>query len=316
MKRITVSQIILSTLGLGLLLGVALVYRHYRIDMDEAYRRIEAGGKVIQTACGPIEYTEFGEGAPMLIVHGSGGGYAQGVYFARLIGGNFRWIAPSRFGFLGTPAPNNASSELQADAHACLLDALGIERVGLVGCSLGGPSALMFTQRHPERVTSLVMASAASHAIPDRPGFQAAVFKVFLNDFFFWGMVHLMPGGLLDLLGVPAAFQKELPAGDLQAAFQFLEDIIPMGARLQGQLLEERMSRIDETLVRQIQAPTLVVHAKDDTLVTFDHAEFTAQEVPGAQLIAEEKGGHLAFLFTVNRQALEQVLQFLEKYNP
>ena len=36
----------------------------------------------------------------MLIVHGAGGGYDQGEYFAKIIGGNYRWIAPSRFGFL------------------------------------------------------------------------------------------------------------------------------------------------------------------------------------------------------------------------
>ena len=58
--------------------------------MSLAYQRISSGGKVIETACGPIQYTEFGEGAPMLIVHGSGGGYDQGEYFARLIGGNYR----------------------------------------------------------------------------------------------------------------------------------------------------------------------------------------------------------------------------------
>lgn len=58
---------------------------------------------MIKTTCGPIEYTEFGDGSPVLIAHGAGGGYDQGEYFARLIGGNYHWIAPSRFGFLGTP---------------------------------------------------------------------------------------------------------------------------------------------------------------------------------------------------------------------
>jgi pimeloyl-ACP methyl ester carboxylesterase len=66
----------------------------------------------------------------MLIVHGAGGGYDQGKCFAELIGGDFRWIAPSRFGFLGMPVPKGAGSALQADAYACLLDALGIDRVG------------------------------------------------------------------------------------------------------------------------------------------------------------------------------------------
>ena len=79
-------------------------------------------------------------------VHGSGGGYDQGAYFARVIGGDYRWIAPSRFGFLGSPAPAGANTPRQTDAYACLLDALGIERVGVVGVSMGGPSSLMFAR--------------------------------------------------------------------------------------------------------------------------------------------------------------------------
>ncbi|HCB50282.1 MAG TPA: alpha/beta hydrolase, partial [Chloroflexi bacterium] len=53
--------------------------------MTFAYQRVSTNGKMIETACGPIQYTEFGEGAPMLIVHGAGGGYDQGEYFAKLI---------------------------------------------------------------------------------------------------------------------------------------------------------------------------------------------------------------------------------------
>jgi len=309
-------QIFFSLVGIGLIVTGGLTYRHYRIDMAQAYKRVSSGGKVIQTACGPIEYTEFGEGAPILIVHGSGGGYDQGKYFGSLIGGKFRWIAPSRFGFLGTPAPEGANSDLQAEAHACLLDALGIKQVSVVGISLGGPSALLFSQHYPERVISLVMASAASHAIPARPAFQTTVFKAFLNDFVYWGIVHISPAGLLDILGVPASFQKELSSEELTRAYAFVEDIMPMSSRRQGQLLEERMSQYEETLIKKIQAPTLVVHASDDTLVPFDHASFTAQNVPGAMLITLEKGGHLAFMFDVNAQALRQVRQFLEHHNP
>ncbi len=75
------------------------------------------------------------------------------------------------------------------------------------------------------------------------------------------------------------------------------------------------MSQYDTSLVKQINAPTLVVHARDDSLVPFDHAEFTAQNVKGAQLIPLEKGGHLALMFSVNAEALNQVKQFLEKNN-
>ena len=311
-----IRKILILSLGVGVVVTIGNIYRHYRQDMDQAYRRVSSDSKIIQTVCGPIEYTEFGEGYPVLIIHGSGGGYDQGKYFAGLIGGEFRWIAPSRFGFLGTPAPENANSGLQADAHACFLDALGIEQAGVVGISLGGPSALLFAQRYPERVTSLVMISAASHPIPVRSGFQATVFKAFLNDFVYWSIVHTNKAMLLDLLGVPAAFQDELSSEEMEQAFAFVEDIMPMGARRRGQLLEGRMSQFDVNLVQNIQAPTLVVHAQDDTLVPLDHANYTAKSILGSQLIVVDKGGHLALMFDLNAHALLQVEQFLSSTIP
>jgi pimeloyl-ACP methyl ester carboxylesterase len=306
---------ILGLIGILLVVIAGLIYSRFRADVDKAFQRVSSNSKVVQTSCGTIEYTEFGEGEPMLMVHGSGGGYDQGEYFARLIGGNFHWIAPSRFGFLGSPAPDDASSEKQADAYACLLDALKIDRVGVVGVSLGGPSSLLFAQRYPERVSSLVMISAASFPIPPRPALQTVVFKAFLNDFVFWSIIQTNKSGLLDMLGVPVSFQKELLPDELAMAYSFVDDIMPMGARLNGQLLEGEMSQYDTSLVKQINTPTLVVHARDDSLVPFDHAEFTAQNVKGAELIPLEKGGHLALMFSVNSDALEQIRQFLNKTN-
>ena len=47
-------------------------------------------------------------------------------------------IAMSRFGYLRTPMPADASPEAQADAHVCLLDALGIGKTAAMGGSAGG----------------------------------------------------------------------------------------------------------------------------------------------------------------------------------
>ena len=165
MNKKLVKRFIVGAVVLTVVIPGGLVYRQYRADMSLAYQRVSSGGKMIETACGPIQYTEFGDGAPMLIVHGAGGGYDQGAYFARLIGGDFHWVAPSRFGFLGSPVPVGADSAQQADAYACLLDVLGIDRVGVVGVSMGGPSSLLFALRHPQRTTS---PSIRSYSIASR----------------------------------------------------------------------------------------------------------------------------------------------------
>jgi pimeloyl-ACP methyl ester carboxylesterase len=315
MNKRLFKRAILGSIVIAVAIPGGLVYRQYRHDMSLAYRRTSSGGKMIETACGPIQYTEFGQGAPMLIVHGAGGGYDQGEYFAKVIGGNYRWIAPSRFGFLGTPVPDGVDSSLQADAYACLLDALGIDRVGVLGVSMGGPSSLLFALHYPQRTTSLVMISAVSHAVPPRPAIIATLFNVFLNDFVFWSMVHVGPGGLLAALGVPPEVQQQLSPQEVAQLHAFLESIVPMGARRNGQLLEQHMSEYDAEQIQNIQAPTLVLHARDDTLVFFEQGEFTASHIPGAQLIPMEKGGHLALMLDMNAGAREKVLEFLQQYN-
>ena len=315
MNKKLVKRFIIGAVVLTVVIPGGLIYRQYRADMSLAYQRVSSGGKMIETACGPIQYAEFGAGAPMLIVHGAGGGYDQGEYFAKLIGGNYRWIAPSRFGFLGSPVPDDANSSLQADAYACLLDALGIDRVGVVGVSMGGPSSLLFALHYPQRTKSLVLISAASHAIPPRPAIVATVFKVFLNDFVYWSMVKLSPSGLLVALGVPMEVQEQLSPEEVAQLNGFLESIEPMGARRNGQLLEQQMSEYDAAQITKIQAPTLVMHAPDDTLISIEQGEFTAKNIPGAQFVTMEKGGHLALMFNVNAGAREQLREFLEQYN-
>jgi pimeloyl-ACP methyl ester carboxylesterase len=73
------------------------------------------------------------------------------------------------------------------------------------------------------------------------------------------------------------------------------------------------MSEFDAGQLSHIQVPTLVIHARDDMLVSFEHAEFNATNIPGAQLIPMEQGGHLVLVMKMNAQAVEKVREFLER---
>ncbi len=310
-----IKRFVLGSAVLLVVIPGGLVYQQYQQDMSLAYQRVSSGGKVIHTACGAIQYTEFGEGPAMLIVHGAGGGYDQGEYFAKLIGGDYRWVAPSRFGFLATPVLEGADSSKQADTYACLLDSLDIDRVGVVGVSMGGPSSLLFALHYPQRTKSLALVSAASHALPRRPVLLSTIFNAFLNDFVYWSMVHLSPGGLLAALGVPDDVQKHLSSQEVGQLHAFLNSMEPMGARQKGQMLEQRMSEYDAQQIQKIRAPTVILHARDDTLVPFEQGEFAAQTIPGAQLIPMEMGGHLALMMNMNVKAKQRLQEFLAQYN-
>ncbi len=82
---------------LGSIIAVILIVARptYRSDIRAARKR--SGSQVIETKCGPIEYATMGEGPPVLVVHGAGGGYDQGLWIARdSVGEGFHILLPLR----------------------------------------------------------------------------------------------------------------------------------------------------------------------------------------------------------------------------
>src|SRR5215204_3835630 len=93
--------------GIIAALGIATYF--YRADIQQARDRVSRGSQMAETPCGPIEYAVVGNGPPVLVVHGAGGGFDQGLDIgAPLVEQGFRVIAMSRFGYLRTPLPDDA----------------------------------------------------------------------------------------------------------------------------------------------------------------------------------------------------------------
>lgn len=134
------------------------IFRRFRRELTAIEQDLGAGSQLAYTDAGPIEYAREGCGRPALVIHGAGGGYDQGLMLGRgSFGEDTEIIAPSRFGYLGTPVPEDPSPAVQADAHAALLDTLGIDRAIVFGASAGAPSAIELALRHPARVSALIL---------------------------------------------------------------------------------------------------------------------------------------------------------------
>src|SRR5215217_1502048 len=157
-----------------LALGAAGVgtYLAFRADMRDARARLLAGSRVVSTARGPVEVTDVGDGAAVLVVHGTGGGFDQGMNIARGFmgewGEGFRRIAVSRFGYLRTPMPQDPSSAAQADALAAVLDTLEVPRAHVIGVSAGAHPTAQFALRYPEKVEALILAVPALYTPPEQ----------------------------------------------------------------------------------------------------------------------------------------------------
>src|SRR5215208_6182321 len=277
-----------------LALGAAGVgtYLAFRADMRASRARLLAGSRVVSTACGPIEVAEVGDGPPVLVVHGTGGGFDQGLNLARgLVGEGFRCIAVSRFGYLRTPLPQDASAAAQADALASVLDTLETPRVGVIGVSAGAHPAAQLALRHPEKVEALVLAVPALY-VPPEPGPPVIITDYVLrSDFLVWLMGRLAPPVMLRVAGVPPSVQRDLSPEQRK---ELLDGFFPASARVAGLANDLRnVTPVAPDLpIEELQMPVLLIGVADDPYRSAPVVRYSAGRIPGVRAIVLERGGH------------------------
>jgi 2-hydroxy-6-oxonona-2,4-dienedioate hydrolase len=281
-------------------------------DMRRAYARVDGVAAVLEFPLGSLEYTQGGTGIPVLVVHGGGGGFDQGELLVQtVLGDGFHWVAPSRFGYLGSSMPQNVTWDDQADAYAFLLDHLGLERVAVLALSQGGASAFLFAERYPERVSSLSCISCgAAHsteelqATADRKGRILAA--IFSRDFPYWAVTRAFQRQFMGLMGADKEVVAGLTPEQLLSIGLVIEYMNPVAPRAAGATFDNQ-ARLPGKRLAGISAPTLIVHAVDDTLQLYHNAEFAVATIPGAELMSFESGGHV--VMAVEQEAVRVAVQ-------
>jgi esterase len=114
-----------------------------------------------------VYWTWRGAAPPALLLHGIGNYGRYWDLFADAIAGRLQLVAPDARGHgeSGRPADGYAPADFAADALA-ILDRLGIERVVVVGHSMGGLHSINLAARYPERVQALVIVDASPEPLP------------------------------------------------------------------------------------------------------------------------------------------------------
>ncbi|GAA2117930.1 alpha/beta fold hydrolase [Actinomadura napierensis] len=231
----------------------------------------------------------------VLFLHGSGPGATGLSNWERIItdlGHRFRCLAPDQIGFgdsshpAGAPRGMGPFNELRAEALLALVDALGLEKVHLVGNSMGGQLALLMTLARPELVGKiLLMGSGGAPDMPVSPGLKhlrefyanpsAASLKGLLSEFVY--DLEPMRGTIDRVVAERMAYvNREDVRRSHEASFD------PNGAR--------RFFTPEE--LATITHEVLCVHGRDDRIIPVDASRYFAEAIPNANLYVLGRCGH------------------------
>lgn len=297
-------------------IGIVAVAARYLREISAARKELNnLGSQVIETDCGPIEYAVVGEGYPVLVVHGDMGGFDQGLMQTHLIDAGFQVISVSRFGYLRTPMPAEVSVTRQADAHACLLDALGIQQAAVFAFSAGATSSIRFAARHPERVSALILLCPAAPGKVKVSSPPRAIFDTLMrSDFAYWALItYLRP---YRIVGVPKGFvltpEFEAEVKDI------LAKTLPLSERMDGFIFDtygdqpefyESISETSPYPLGEIETPVLLINAADDPYAVPENVRGLAERFPNARLYVVPDGGHP--LLGHSEEVKAEISQFL-----
>ena len=270
----------------------------YRRDLEAAQRRLADPPVPVRqasTPVGTVEYARYGCGPTVLVLHGAPGGWDQGVDWARRrLGPGHDVVAVSRFGYLGSPLPEGATTALQADAYAALLDHLGVGRADVAAMSAGAMTAIRFAGQHPDRVRRLVLESPM---LPTRKPVRlppAAVYRFFAAAQPLWWALPRLPVVVRLAAGAPRRALDDDARAELA---ELNATSLPLGPRVAGGVFDRSVAAPelarDELPVDRITARTLVVNAAEAMLASHEDAAAFVRRLPDARLVDVPTGGHM-----------------------
>ncbi|HWU22121.1 MAG TPA: alpha/beta hydrolase [Nocardioides sp.] len=266
-----------------------------------------ARGSSIDAAGISTHYHDVGEGDPVLFLHGSGPGvsaYANWQHALPFIGERARVVAPDIVGFGHTDRPSDVRYSLRTwtDHVWGFLDTLGLERVSVVGNSLGGRIALQMAEDDQSRLDRLVLMGSPGVGMTLTDGLKA------LRAY------EPSPEAMRDLLRGHFAVDPALITDEL-VRIRYEASAAP-GAHEAYRLMFFHPDHagselaITEEQVRAVTRPTLLVHGREDNIVPVDVALTMLRLLPDADLHVFARCGHWTQIERA-RDFNEVVSQFL-----
>ncbi|MHA1907162.1 MAG: alpha/beta fold hydrolase [Candidatus Thorarchaeota archaeon] len=316
-----------------LLVWIIITFRRWKKSLLNA---LYSNSEIATTSVGEIEYVLEGSGPVILMLHGSPGGYDQGLlYKDLLINEGFSLLSISRPGYLRTPLTTGETFEEQADAIEALLVTLGISKVAILGVSGGGPIALHFALRHPDRLWALLLMAAVSNEYSvtqeqmdsllarlflsgSMADFGAWIYDILTRRSTAWSLKEALKETMIVDPEERDTYVKQVMDFPEQVDWlkRFVRTTCPMSPRMIGLNNDIKLlQQVSFTNLEDIKCPTLVIHGTVDGDVSFSNAEFAASSIPNAKLYAIENIGHIAWLGEHVPEMNSELIRFLKEHS-
>lgn len=245
----------------------------------------------VQTGGFSTNYHDLGSGTPVLLIHGSGPGvtaWANWRLVLPALAARFRTVAPDMVGFGYTQRPNGIEYSIETWIRHALdfLDALGIDRVHLIGNSFGGAIALALAVRHPDRVSRLVLMGSVGLNFELTRG---------LDDV--WGYTPSI-NNMRHLLDIFAA-DRTLVTDEL-AEMRYRASTRPGVQEAYAAMFPAPRQRWIEALstpedaIGRLDCETLIIHGRDDEVIPLGSSLRLHQLISKSQLHVFGRCGHWA----------------------
>lgn len=246
-------------------------------------------GRTIRAGEIETNYHDHGEGHPIVLLHGSGPGVSAYANWRLNIGPlseRFRVIAPDAVGFGYTERPDGIEYNRDAWVRHLrdFLDALGLERVGLVGNSFGGALTLAFTCAYPERVDRFVLMGSAGLSFELTPALDEI-----------WGYTPSLENmeRLLKLM----AYDLSLMSPDLARVRYAAASRPGVHEAYAAMFPEPRQASIDrlatpEDEIKKLSHEVLIMHGRDDRILPMDVSLRLFKLIDRAQIHMFGRCGH------------------------
>jgi serine/threonine protein kinase/DNA-binding SARP family transcriptional activator/alpha-beta hydrolase superfamily lysophospholipase len=170
-----------------------------------------------------------------------------------------------------------------------VVDAVGVERFPLLGLSQGGPIAIAYAMRHPERVSHLILYGSYARGKRKRnltadqiDEVEAQVKLIQLG----WGRDNPAFRQVFTSMFIPEGTSEQ---------YHWFDDLMRASASSENAArLFEGFNTIEVShLAAQVNIPTLVLHARGDMRIPFAEGRRLASLIPGARLIPLDSNNHI-----------------------